>query len=304
MARFNPLSRRPSGLRTIVPMHKRTLELMFAICLLLPTLIFASDRPSLPLPSGSYGVGRVACELTDPSRLEVLSSNPDARRRMMVYVWYPTDPKVSNGKDTAPYLPGLDEAKSKISPGDIADMFYPATYEGPQSLPATVVVDHAPIAHGQERFPLLLFAHGWGNPTALYTAELQDIVSHGYVVAAIDHPYDTNYTRFPDGGVTGFAQESFNNAAKQPHGIRAYTRARVEVMAQDNRYALTQLLNYAHTRSLHAPFYGRIDADKVGAFGHSIGGLTAAQDMPDRFASEGMHGSGQHRLPRVSICHF
>jgi predicted dienelactone hydrolase len=77
--------------------------------------------------------------------------------------------------------------------------------------------------------------------------------------------------------VIGFAQESFNKASKQPHGIRAYTKERVEVMAQDNRYALTQLLNYAHSRNVHAPFYERIDADKIGAFGHSIGGLAAAR---------------------------
>jgi len=48
-------------------------------------------------------------------------------------------------------------------------------------------------------------------------------------------------------------------------------------MAQDNRYALTQLLNNAYTRALHAPFYGRIDVGKIAAFGHSIGGLTAAR---------------------------
>jgi Platelet-activating factor acetylhydrolase, isoform II len=250
-----------------------------AFCILLAGTmpLRAADRPSLPPPSGSYGIGRVSYELTDPSRPEPLSSKLGAHRRMMVYVWYPTDQNASNGKETAPYLPGLDEAKSKISPGDISDMFRPATYDGPHSLPATVVVDHAPMAHGRQRFPLLLFGHGWGNPTFLYTAELEDIVSHGYIVAAIEHPYDTNYTRFPDGELTGFAQASFDKAAKQPHGIRAYTKERVEVMAQDNQYALTQLLHYAHTRNLHAPFYERIDADTIGAFGHSIGGLTAAR---------------------------
>jgi pimeloyl-ACP methyl ester carboxylesterase len=260
-------------------MKKAALAVTFALCTLLTctTSLSASGRPALPMPSGSYGVGRVSYEMTDPGRSEPLSPKPDARRRMMVYVWYPTDKKAKVGEVTAPYLPGFDEAKSKVGSGDVADMFYPATYEGQQSLPATLVVDHAPIARGKQRFPLLLFAHGWGNPTFLYTAELQDIVSHGYVVAAIDHPYDTNYTLFPDGEVIGFAQESFNNAAKRPHGIRAYTRERVEVMAQDNRYALTQLLNYARTRNSHAPFFKRIDADNIGAFGHSIGGLTAAR---------------------------
>jgi len=256
-----------------------TLTSRFAVVTLLisTTSLFALDRPSLPQPSGSYGVGRVGYELTDKSRPEPLSPKPDARRKIMMYVWYPTERNSSDRKDTAPYLPGIDEAGSKISSGDIADMFYPAIYDGLQSLPTTLVVDHAPIARGKQKFPLLLFAHGWGNPTFLYTAELEDIVSHGYIVAAIDHPYDTNYTRFPNGEVTGFAQESFNRAVQQPHGIRAYTQERVEVMAQDNRYALTQLLNNAYTRALHAPFYGRIDVGKIAAFGRSIGGLTAAR---------------------------
>jgi hypothetical protein len=88
------------------------------------------------------------------------------------------------GKASAPYLPGFDTVRSKISPADIVDMFRPATYEGSQSLPGPEVVDNALMAPGRQRFPLLLFAHGWGNPTFLYTAELEDIVSHGYVVAA------------------------------------------------------------------------------------------------------------------------
>lgn len=191
----------------------------------------------------------------------------------MVSIWYPTDRRPSAGEGTAPYLPGLEENRAKISAGDVADMFSPAIYDGQHSLPATVVVNQATFASGSQRFPLLLFAHGWGNPTFLYTAELEDIVSHGYIVAAIDHPYDTNYTLFPDGEVTAFAQEAFNKAAKEPHGIRAYTRERVEIMAQDNRYALTQILQNAD----HLAFYNRIDKEKIGAFGHSIGGLAAAR---------------------------
>jgi Platelet-activating factor acetylhydrolase, isoform II len=273
------LLRISSGPLTIVAMNKANLVVTFSFCTLLActTRLSASNRPSLPAPGGSYGVGRVSYEITNPSRSEPLSPEPDGLRRMMVYVWYPTDKAAKGGEVTAPYLPGLGEAESKIRPGDVADMFYPAIYEGQQSLPETAVADGAPIATGKQRFPLLLFAHGWGNPTFLYTAELQDIVSHGYVVAAIDHPYDTNYTRFPDGEVVGFAQESFDQAASQPHGIRAYTKERVEVMAEDNQYALTQLLNYAKKTNVHAPFFERIDADNIGAFGHSIGGLTAAR---------------------------
>ncbi len=238
----------------------------------------AADKPALPAPSGPYAVGRVSYELTDLSRPEPLSASPHAYRRIMVQVWYPAGRRATEGKPVAPYLPGLEEVKSRIAAGDIADMFRPATYAGPDSLPETAVVDNAPMARGGQKFPLLLFCHGWGNPTFLYTAELQDLASHGYVIAAIDHPYDTAYTRFPDGEVAFFAQARFNReVARQPHGLSAYSKERVEVMSQDNRYALTELLRYAGTRSLRAPFYGRIDTEKIGAFGHSIGGLAAAR---------------------------
>jgi pimeloyl-ACP methyl ester carboxylesterase len=196
----------------------------------------------------------------------------------MVHVWYPTDRQATGGNATAPYLPDFAEVQFKLRKGDIVDMFRPANFEGLESLPRTVVIENARIGRAKKKFPLLLFAHGWGNPTFLYTAELQDIVSHGYVIAAIDHPYDTTYTRFPDGDVTLFAQERFNReVAKQPHGLSAYSKERVEVMAEDNRFALSQILRYAAIRSLGAPFFERIDGEKIGAFGHSIGGLTAAR---------------------------
>jgi predicted dienelactone hydrolase len=237
-----------------------------------------AERPSLPSPTGSYAVGRVSYEFTDESRPEPLSSAPSAHRRMMVHVWYPADRSAARGKPTAAYLPGFDKAQSQLSQDDIKKLFSPATYSGPDSLPETAAVENAPIAPGRQRFPLLLFAHGWGNPTFLYTAELEDIVSHGYIVAAIDHPYDTMFTTFPDGDVAFFAQEPYRAAAaKQPHGLIGYAKERVEVMAIDNQFALTQILRYATTPSLGAPFYGSIDATKIGAFGHSIGGLTAAR---------------------------
>jgi predicted dienelactone hydrolase len=182
-----------------------------------------------------------------------------------------------DGKSPAPYLPGFDEVKSRLSPGDIADLFRPAVYVGPASIPETDVIENAPGPKGRRIFPLLLFSHGWGNPTFLYTAELRDVVSRGYIVAAIDHPYDTTYTRFPNGDVTLFAQDRFNTAVAKPQGMNSYAKERVEVMAEDNRYALTEILRFAKTRSMGAPFYGKVDETHIGAFGHSIGGLTAAR---------------------------
>jgi predicted dienelactone hydrolase len=48
-------------------------------------------------------------------------------------------------------------------------------------------------------------------------------------------------------------------------------------MGDDNRFALSEILNFANARGSKAPFYHRIDEHKIGAFGHSIGGLAAAR---------------------------
>jgi len=234
-----------------------------------------ATTPTLPTPQGPYGVGRVSYHLTDDSRPEVLGADPGRPREVMLHVWYPTSAATGRHVRTAPYLPGLDKAASRLSTADLKDLFRPAIYDG--ELPVTHAVEHAPFAPGHNRFPLLLFSHGWGNPTFLYTAELEDIVSRGYVVAAIDHPYDTAFTEFPDGRLVFFAHEQFDAALKAPDGYVRYARTRVTVMAEDNRFALDRLLELATVPSLKAPFLARVDTTRIGAFGHSIGGLAAAR---------------------------
>jgi len=216
-------------------------------------------------------------ELSDTTRPEPLSNVEGAKRRMMVYVWYPADKDAIDHISPAPYLPGFDAVSGQLSNEDISDMFRPATYSGPCSLPITNVFENVPFARGNQKFPLLIFSHGWGNPTFLYTAELEDIVSHGYVVAAIDHPYDTAYTRFPDGTVALFAQKSFDAASSKPQGLNMYARDRVEVMAEDNRFATNEILRLASDKAAREPFYGRFDTEKIASFGHSIGGLASAR---------------------------
>jgi len=238
-------------------------------------LATGSTTPTLPKPSGRYGVARVSYHFIDPSRREPLAEKSDARREVMVHVWYPTRPGLDREMPTAPYLPGFEAVKPRLSEEDLKDLFRPAKYEG--VLPNTRTVENGPIVPGKNRFPLILFSHGWGNPIFLYTAELEDIVSHGYVVASVDHPFDTTFTQFPDGRVVFFAQKEFDAATKKPNGFIDYARDRVTIMADDNRFVLDQLREYAQAKSLKAPFFGRIDDSRIGALGHSIGGLAAAR---------------------------
>src|SRR5262249_9173890 len=42
-------------------------------------------------------------------------------------------------------------------------------------------------------------SHGGGELRETYTAQLEDLASHGYAVAAITHTYDSALAIFPDG---------------------------------------------------------------------------------------------------------
>jgi predicted dienelactone hydrolase len=237
----------------------------------------ATAAPKLPVPTGPFHVGRVTYFWTDPSRPEPFSATPDAHREVVVYVWYPAE-KAANNKKNACYFPDFDAARAAISAADLKGMLRPATEQiQANGLPLLHAVEGAEILHGHARYPVLIFSHGWGLQSPLYSATLEDFASHGYIVAAVDHPYDTTVTVFPDGHIAKFAQDKFDAAAKKPHGYIDFAYERIQVMAEDVRFVVDQLARYDRDPKLGAPFARRLDLEKVGAFGHSIGGMTSAR---------------------------
>ena len=60
-------------------------------------------------------------------------------------------------------------------------------------------VPDAPVASGKKRFPVVLFTPGGGVGRWTNIAWAEELASHGYVVAALDHPYDTATVQFADG---------------------------------------------------------------------------------------------------------
>ncbi len=63
------------------------------------------DQPvELPAPSGPYPVGRTAFEWTDRHRTDPLAPQPNARRTLSVWLWYPAG-RHGNGPRTR-YAPG------------------------------------------------------------------------------------------------------------------------------------------------------------------------------------------------------
>lgn len=221
----------------------------------------------LPVPTGPFGIGKVTVLYEDESRTEPLDPK-HGPRRILVNVWYPADAPASKGVPTAEYLDvaaferviGADGLKSQLG----------ASYA---MIKAGSVVTHAvvraPFASSLRRSPVLIFSPGGGMISELYTSQLEDLASHGYVVAAITHSYDGFFTVFPDGSHVAYDSKRW---PQQPSLEGEANLNQLEWHADDIRVVLGELSRAPST----LPFSGRLDLAHVGAFGHSFGGIAAA----------------------------
>ncbi|MEV4396397.1 lipase [Nonomuraea sp. NPDC049607] len=229
----------------------------------------AASKPvtvALPKPTGPREIGTVALHLRDSSRADPWIKTHD-RRELMVSLWYPT--RSPDGHPAAPWLPPR-----------AAEAFYRTNGLSPAavSLPLTHGREGAPVA-GRE-LPVVLFSPGNGADRSMNTATVEELASRGYMVVTIDHPGDAGEVEFPDGTVTG-------RVLKPVPVSRLDEKAEeVKVRVADTRFVLNQLkeLNKgqnpdAEGRKLPKGLRGAFDLSRVGMFGHSAGGATAAATM-------------------------
>jgi hypothetical protein len=121
-----------------------------------------------------------------------------------------------------------------------------------------------------------LFSHGLGNSPYHYSMQMEDLASHGYVIAAAEHIYDSFAVVLPganvalfDGALWGHYPASSSSAAT----VRFY-EARAKLWAGDLLFMLDRLA--ALSRDKGSPFYDVLDFRRVGTFGHSQGGRAGA----------------------------
>lgn len=219
---------------------------------------------TLPLPTGQFPVGRISVEWTDASRIEPLA--PDrSGRRLMVDIWYPAD---SASSTAAEYLdaPAYEQALGAEGLRKQLGAAYDAIRAGSVR---THAVAGARFNGSIQRSPVLIFSPGGGMIRELYSAQLEDLASHGYIVAAITHPYDGMAVIFPDGSRILHTRERWPAV---PSFEGESNLNQLEWHAEDIRFVLDQLGRLGGS----LPIAGRLDLARVGAFGHSFGGIAAA----------------------------
>src|SRR5882757_1685317 len=219
------------------------------------------------LQGGPFPIGRETIDLVDRSRIEPLSA--DHRfREIMMDVWYPAT--VSN-RPLAEYV-DLVRFEAALGDSGMRNLFGSAAPLIKAGRVRTHAIDGAPFAKTLRRCPLVIFSHGMGTVSGIYTAQLEDLASHGYVVAALTHTYDAALTVFPDGKniVIDMAARPPQDSAEEKQ--IAYENQRIEWWASDIRFALDELSRINRDRSSRNPLAGHLNLTSVATFGHSDGG--------------------------------
>jgi predicted esterase len=208
---------------------------------------------TLPAPAGPYAIGRTTYDWTDTARSDPFTAAPS--RELLVWVWYPAAP--ATGAAPAPYM---SSAWAKLRASGLGALFYQRA-----DRVRIHAVAEAPLAPAQDRYPVLILEPGLGRNPIDYTTIAEDLASRGYIVAGI-FPTDSTDVLFPNGRVVRSV-----NAARD--GMVADQL--IGVWAGDVRFVLDRLA--ALNATAGDRFAGHLDLDRLGVFGHSFGGATAAE---------------------------
>lgn len=212
----------------------------------------ADGAVALPALPGDYQVGTVTRVLTDHHRRDPFAPSPQDRS-VPVQLWYPaTD---ADRSPPAPYmtpaLAAFEENASGLPAGTLGSIRTRARLGAwPRRAPGG--------------WPVVLFSPGSSASRSLYTTMVEDLASQGFVVVAMDHPYDPDAVEFPDGRLV---------LRNQPPDSDETNAAAVAVRVDDTRFVLDELT------MLDGRLRGTMDLHRVGMFGHSMGGATAAAAM-------------------------
>jgi hypothetical protein len=238
------------------------------------------QTPYLPEPTGPCPVGTTSLCLKDVSRPDPWAAGVDARE-LMVSLWYPAVP--SDGR-RARYMTPAESGLQLTSRGITG-----VPQDALSTVRTNAVSDAAPAGR-QRTLPLVVLSPGFTSPRSTLTALAEDLASHRYVVAGIDHTYESFATAFPDGRVTTCL------ARAAPRRGSGFWEKVVAGRAADVSFVLGELTGVQPAW----PGAGLIDPSRMAMAGHSAGGAAAIAAMladPRIRAGIDMDGTTHARIP-------
>lgn len=229
-------------------MRRLSLGLWISCGLLLAVAAVSSlilYRLHLRQPDGRFGVGVVVIRIDmrpvsgEPLRLETPRPSPS------VSLWYPIP--AHSGASQTRRGSWLARLHARISGRALIE---------------------APIAPSPRKFPVLVYSTEWGGTGIDNRHLIEELVSNGFVVAGVDYPGDSTSAMLRQ-------PMDWSSPAAAATALRRADE-RVRTRAADARSVLDRL-TALNARDPAGRFTGRLDLQRVGIFGLSLGGAVAAE---------------------------
>ena len=280
------------------------LPFCFLLTSFIPAALPVFELPGLPSWQ-QVGVSDLMVSFED--RPEILTNDPDDHRELLVRVWYPAE--VADGAEQEPYFTAA-EARA-VTEAMRASAPVPIFLNDHATLVRTNSYRDAELSPGDARFPVLVFSHGYGSYFTQNTSLMEHLASLGYVVFSIAHTYDGGVV-FPDGSAPGigdhygeWAKRSVTSMEQTFGEMDRFVKttdqdARREMLEDmrrqgvedrearlgaglswevwiEDRNRFFDVLDELESGARPSVFTGRLDLNRIGLFGMSFGGATAAE---------------------------
>ena len=229
------------------------------------TLPVVLPVPRLPTPPGPYAVGSVLYDWTDTTRAETYSSDPNAKRELMVQIWYPAQPAAE--AKTIPFLDNSDVALPAFA--DFLKL--PSFTLDHLRLVRTHTYGDAPIRNDGAPYPIVIYSHGYASYRTAGFNQMEVLASSGYIAIAIDHPYAAAFTVFSNGRVVLNDPAMLPPAGRNQPGDQEARTALEATLVADERFVMDQL-QLLNAGKLDSRFAGKFDLQRIGLTGVSLGG--------------------------------
>ncbi len=237
-----------------------------------------------PNPTGPYAIGTTTYHWADTSRPEIFTTDPNDHRELMVQIWYPAKKLASQ------YAPYVQDVSAVMTATAQIHSWPDFTLQHIKYV-TTQAAESVPVADDKPSYPVLIFLEGLTGFRQQNTFQVEELVSHGYIVVGIDQPGAAATVVFPDGHQIAIGElaappvaqmqllinQSLSpaelapllNGQAMPNGIIPY-------FAQDVGFTLDELASI-NTSDPKGILTGKMDLEQTGVFGMSLGAMVGAE---------------------------
>ncbi len=188
---------------------------------------------------------------------------------MIAWLWYPADARPPTR--AVQYFPMAWRKALEDESGVLMNRFLNRN----RSAIRAHSIEDPPLSPREHSYPVVIMRPGLSALSVEYSTLAEDLASHGYVVVSFDAPYRSTVVALPDNRV--IARTLANNADAFSGEARKHLLSELMLAWCSDMAFVVDRLERLNASDPSGRFAGRLDLERLGVFGHSLGGATAAQ---------------------------